>query len=214
MGMRHLFNRNEKAYFNTKFVFEEVPNELIPFDYDAFAAYPGKVEAAVTNIHTGKAEYVEVPRGRDMRDTLVASCSLPILFQPVKLGRHYYLDGGIADSIPYEHALAEGCDRLIVVLTRERGYVKKAEKAVRLTDKLYKKYPKIVESMDSRAERYNECMARLQELEQEGKIFVIAPESTYGVGRTTTDVIKLRRLYDEGYELTEKRMQKLRAYLG
>lgn len=48
MGMRHLFNRNEKAYFNTKFVFEEVPNELIPFDYDAFAAYPGKVEAAVT----------------------------------------------------------------------------------------------------------------------------------------------------------------------
>lgn len=24
MGMRHLFNRNEKAYFNTKFVFEEV----------------------------------------------------------------------------------------------------------------------------------------------------------------------------------------------
>ena len=71
MGMRHLFNRNEKAYFNTKFVFEEVPNELIPFDYDAFAAYPGKVEAAVTNIHTGKAEYVEVPRGRDMRDTLV-----------------------------------------------------------------------------------------------------------------------------------------------
>ncbi len=62
MGMRHLFNRNEKAYFNTKFVFEEVPNELIPFDYDAFAAYPGKVEAAVTNIHTGKAEYVEVPR--------------------------------------------------------------------------------------------------------------------------------------------------------
>ena len=188
MGMRHLFNRKEKAYFNTKFVFEEVPNELIPFDYDAFAAYPGKVEAAVTNIHTGKAEYVEVPRGRDMRDTLVASCSLPILFQPVKLGRHYYLDGGIADSIPYEHALAEGCDRLIVVLTRERGY--------------------------SRAERYNECMARLQELEQEGKIFVIAPESTYGVGRTTTDVIKLRRLYDEGYELTEKRMQELRAYLG
>ena len=75
-------------------------------------------------------------------------------------------------------------------------------------------YPKIVESMDSRAERYNECMTRLQELEQEGKIFVIAPESTYGVGRTTTDVIKLRRLYDEGYELTEKRMQELRAYLG
>lgn len=213
MGVRHLFNREQKAYYNTKFVFEQVPNELVPFDYDAFARYPGKVEAAVTNIHTGKAEYFEVPRGRDMRDTLVASCSLPVLFQPVKLGRHYYLDGGIADSIPYEHALKEGCDKLVVVLTRERGYVKNTEKVVRLTDRLYKKYPKVVEALDSRAERYNACMARLMELEKQGKVFVIAPESTFGVGRTETDTIKLRRLYDEGYRIAEEQIKALRKYL-
>ena len=195
-------------------MFEEVPNELIPFDYDAFAAYPGKVEAAVTNIHTGKAEYVEVPRGRNMRDTLVASCSLPILFQPVKLGRHYYLDGGIADSIPYEHALAGGCDRLIVVLTRERGYVKKTEKAVRFTDKLYKKYPKIVESMDSRAERYNECMARLQELEQEGKSSSSLRNPPMGWDGRPRTSSSSGGFTTRGYELTEKRMQELRAYLG
>lgn len=213
MGVRHLFNREQKAYYNTKFVFEQVPNELVPFDYDAFASYPGKVEAAVTNIHTGEAEYFEVPRGKDMRDILVASCSLPILFQPVKLGRHYYLDGGIADSIPYEHALKEGCDKLVVVLTRERGYVKNTEKAVRLTDRLYKKYPKVVEALDSRAERYNTCMKQLVELEEQGKVFVIAPESTFGVGRTETDTIKLRRLYDEGYRITEEQMKALRQYL-
>ena len=213
MGMRHLFNRKEKAYFNTKFVFEEVPNELIPFDYDAFAAYPGKVEAAVTNIHTGKAEYVEVPRGRDLRDTLVASCSLPILFQPVKLGRHYYLDGGIADSIPYKHTLEEGCDKLIVILTRERGYVKTTEKAIRLTDKLYRKYPKIVEAVDTRAERYNQDIKDLEKLEKEGKVFVIAPETTLGVGRTESDPQKLRELYEEGLRIGRERMEDLRRYL-
>lgn len=169
MGVRHLFNKKEKAYYNTKFVFEQVPNELIPFDYDAFERYPGKVEAAVTNIHTGAAEYVEVPRGRDMRDVLVASCSLPVLFQPVKLGRHYYLDGGIADSIPYEHAFREGCDKLLVVLTRERGYVKTAERALKITNSLYRKYPKVVEALETRPVRYNACMERLKELERQGE---------------------------------------------
>lgn len=213
MGIRHLLNRKERAYYNTKFVFDQVPNELLPFDYDTFQAYPGKVEAAVTNIHTGIAEYVEVPRGKDMRDTLVASCSLPILFQPVKIGRHYYLDGGIADSIPYEHALEEGCDKLVVVLTRERDYVKTTERATRLTDRLYKKYPKIVEDMDLRAERYNASMKRLRELEAEGRVFVIAPETTYGIGRTESDTVKLRRLYDEGVRIATEQMEALREYL-
>ena len=94
MGMRHLLNRKEHAYYNTKFVFEEVPNELLPLDYDALARFPGEIEAAVTNIHTGKAEYMEVPRGKEMKDLLIATCSLPILFQPVKIGRHYCKDTG------------------------------------------------------------------------------------------------------------------------
>lgn len=213
MGMRHLLNRKEKAYYNTKFVFDQVPNELLSFDYDAFACYEGKVEAAVTNLHTGKAEYLEVPRGRNMKDTLVASCSLPILFPPVKIGKHYYLDGGIADSVPYEHALHEGCDKLIVALTRPRDYVKKEEKAIRLTNHLYKKYPKVVEALNLRAERYNECMKQLAKLEQDGKVFVIAPKDTYGVGRTETNTVKLRRLYEEGYEIAKAQMEPLKKYL-
>lgn len=213
MGVRHLFNKSEKAYYNTKFVFDEVPNQLLPFDYETFEAYEGTVEAAVTNIHSGKAEYIEVPRGKDMRDTLVASCSLPVLFQPVKIGRRYYLDGGIADSIPYEHALEQGCDKLIVVLTRDRGYVKGEEKAIRLTNSLYKKYPNIVDALSHRAERYNASMEKLRELEQQGKVFVIAPETTLGVGRTDTDTAKLKRLYDEGYRIAKEQMESLRTYL-
>lgn len=214
MGIQHLFNRSERAYFNTKFVFEQVPNELLPFDYDAFLRFPGKVEATVTNIHTGKAEYIEVPRGKEMRDTLVASCSLPVLFQPVKIGKHYYLDGGVSDSIPYEHAIEEGCDKVIVVLTRERGYVKETEKSVKITSSLYKKYPKIVEDMNQRAERYNASMERLLGLEKEGKVFVIAPVTTYGTGRTDTDIVKLRRLYDEGFSIAKDQMKALRDYLA
>lgn len=214
MGMHHLLNRSERAFYNTEFVFDEVPNKLIPLDYEAIAQYQGTVEAVVTNIHTGQAEYLEVPRGKDMRDILVASCSLPVMFQPVKIGRHYYLDGGIADSIPYEHAFEMGCDKLIVVLTREREYVKTKEKAIAVTNFLYQKYPKIVDALNLRAERYNASMKRLRELEDEGKVFVIAPETTFGVGRTETDTVKLRRLYDEGYRIAKEQMNALREYLG
>lgn len=213
MGMKYLIDRKERAYYNTKFVFDEVSNKLLLYDYEALKKYSGKVEAVVTNIHTGRAEYLEVPRGKEMRDVLVASCSLPVLFQPVKIGNHAYLDGGLADSIPYEHAWAEGCDKLIVVLTRERGYVKTPEKAEKITNALYKKYPKVVEDMKLRPERYNASMKQLLELEKEGKVFVIAPETTYGVGRTETDTKKLRKLYDEGAQIARAQMEELHRYL-
>ena len=56
-------------------------------------------------------------------------------------------------------------------------------------------------------------MQELLRLEKEGKVFVIAPESTYGVGRTETDTVLLRKLYDEGYEIGTKQMEAFQEYL-
>ncbi len=213
MGPRHLFDRKNRSYFNISFVFEEVPGKLLPFDYEEFRRYPGKVVATVTNIHTGKAEYLEVPRDDGKNDVLVASCALPILFQPVKIGRRYYLDGGLSDSIPYKQAIKEGCDKNIVILTRERGYVKQLERAGRISGRLYKRYPKIVEDLEKRPERYNACMQELLAAEERGEIFVFAPESTLGVGRTEARADKLARLYEAGYQQAKERMDALKQYL-
>lgn len=65
MGFGNLLRRDNRAYFGLDFVFGTIPNELIPFDYDTFAAYPGEVEAVVTNMDTGKAEYFPVERRDD-----------------------------------------------------------------------------------------------------------------------------------------------------
>ncbi len=214
MGVRHLLNREKKTFYNINFVFEELPEHLLPFDYDGFAAFDGTVEAAVTNLHTGKAEYLPVPRGREMEDLLVASCSLPLLFLPVKIGKRYYLDGGIADSIPYKRAMEAGCDKIIVVLTRERGYIKKKEKGGRMVSRLYRKYPKLVATMENRPENYNRQMEELMRLEDEGKVFVLAPEELFGVGRIESDPGKLRRLYDEGVRIAREQMKSLNEYLS
>lgn len=214
MGLPHLLNRKERNFFNVDFVFGEIPNKLLPFDFEAFRAYSGEVFAVVTNIHTGKAEYLEVPRDDDSFQTLVASCALPLLFQPVKVGNHYYLDGGIADSIPYKKAIEAGCDKNIVILTRTRDYRKETDRTVKISSKMYRRYPKIAEAMLSRASRYNACLDELYELEKEGKVFIIAPNDTYGVGRAEKNLDKLERLYDEGYYQTKLLMPKLREYLN
>lgn len=214
MGARHLLNRKNRSFYNIPFVFEEVPNKLLPFDYDAFEAFPGKVVAAVTNIHTGKAEYLEVPRRDSKSQVVVASCALPILFQPVKIGSHYYLDGGLADSVPYRQAMKEGCDKNIVILTRERGYVKKRERGGDLSRRLYRKYPKVGEALLNRPEAYNQCIKELFEAEKREEVFVIAPETTLGVGRTESSPDRLKALYDEGYRQAKKQMADLKKYLG
>ena len=56
MGARNLLRRNNRAYFGLDFVFGAIPNELVPFDYAAFSAFPGEVEAVVTNLETGGAD--------------------------------------------------------------------------------------------------------------------------------------------------------------
>ena len=153
MGMSHLLNRSERNFFNVDFIFGEIPEKLVPFDYDTFAAFPGEVVAVATNIHTGKAEYLPVPRDDRKFTTVVASCALPLLFQPVKVGHHYYVDGGVADSIPYKKAIEAGCDKNIVVLTQTRDYRKGTDRSTKLFSKMYCRYPKVAEAMLARADK-------------------------------------------------------------
>ena len=130
MGMNNLADRHNRSYFGLEFVYDTIPNELVPFDYQTFAAYPGQVEAVVTNLNTGEAEYMPVPREDDKFLLLQATCALPLMFPIYHLNGQPYLDGGVADSIPYERAFQQGCDRVVVVLSKTRSYVRRPGRAI------------------------------------------------------------------------------------
>jgi len=113
MGWGNFFDPRNRSYFGLKFAYDTIPNELVPFDYDTFEAYSGQVEAVVTNLQTGRAEYREVPRRDASFLLLQATCAMPVLFQPIRLDDGApYLDGGCSDAIPWKRALAVGCDRV------------------------------------------------------------------------------------------------------
>ena len=212
MGWRNLADPENRSYFGLRFAYGTIPNELIPFDYDAFAAFPGEVEAVVTNLNTGRADYLPVPRRDEESVVLQASCAMPLLFPIFKINGQPYLDGGIGDAIPWQRAL-DKCDRVVVVLTRPRSYRRRPDRMMKLIRKCYRDYPAFVEAMENRAEVYNRDRAELFRAEREGKLLVIAPRSTLGVARTERDTEKLRLLWGAGYQMAVDRMEELRDYL-
>lgn len=212
MGMNNLADKDNQSYFGLKFAYDVIPNQLVPFDYDTFRAYPGHVEAVLTNLDTGGAEYMEVPRDDREFRVLQATCAMPLMFPIFDMDGKPCLDGGVADSIPWQRALDQGCDRVLVVLTRPRSYVRKPDKVMPLIRRRYKEYPEFIRAMEQRAERYNESRRQLFDLEKQGKLLVIAPESTLGVARTERNTEKLRLLWAEGYQEAVDRMEEIRDY--
>ena len=214
MGLKNLIDRRNRSYFGLEFSYETIPNQLVPFDYDAFAAFPGKVEAVVTNLETGQAEYKEVPRRDEKFLLLQATCAMPLIFPIYWLDGKPYLDGGAAEAVPYRRAFEQGCDRAVVILTKPRSFVRKPEKLLPLIERRYRQYPNFCRTMAQRAERDNRSRQELFQLEREGKVLVIAPNSLHGVGRIEHNVDKLRLLWAEGYQQGMEEMERLRAFMG
>ena len=212
MGVGNLLNPKNRSYFGLKFAYDTIPNELVPFDYEAFQAYEGMAEAVVTNVATGEAEYLPIPRNERYNKTILASCSIPLMFPTVELEGGEYLDGGCADAIPWKHALEMGCDRVVVILTRERDYRKEPDGSMRAIARTFKKNPAFVEAMTTRAERYNENREELFQAEREGKVLVIAPEDTLGCSRTERDTEILRALWQQGYFAGRKLLPQIQEY--
>ena len=90
---------------DTEYAYEKVPRELDPFDGDTFDASGVPFWAVVTNVKTGQPEYIRLEHAMAQMDVIRASASRPFVSQPVKIGGKLYLDGGVADSIPFRAAL-------------------------------------------------------------------------------------------------------------
>ena len=155
MGMNNLIDKKNRSLYGLEFAYETIPNELVPFDYDTFEKWDGEFYAVCTNVLTGKAEYFPYD-GKDRTNlVLKATCALPKLFPYIYINDTPYLDGGLSDSIPYEKAFADGCDRVVVVLTREAGYKKTTSSSTKIMARTYLNYPELAKDLVHRAGRYN-----------------------------------------------------------
>lgn len=68
--------------------------------------------------------------------------------------------------------------------------------------------------MCSIPERYNEKVEKIIQMEKEGKVFVLRPESPVKVSRVEKDTKKLRALYEEGYQIGMKRFDEMMRWMS
>lgn len=199
---------------NEDFCFNRIVNELDPVDFETYRNSPIEFYAVVTNVETGKPEYIKLDdlENKESLEYLRASGSMPFVSKPVIISNKKYLDGGISDSIPIEKIMSMGYDKIIVVLTRPAGYQKKKSNSM-LPKIYYKQYPKFVETIENRYKKYNEEVEKVEELEKQGKVFLIRPSKLIKIKRVEKDCNKIQEMYDLGQKDAIDNLEKLKQYL-
>lgn len=212
MGLRPLLKTGN--IIDTQYAYDTVPRKLDIFDNAAFMQSKVPFYAVVTNIDTGEAEYIQVQDVFEQMDVLRASGSMPFVSRPVEIDGKCYLDGAVADSIPFEKFLEMGYDRLVVVLTKPADYVKGPMPSV-MTKAVYgKKYTDFEKKLRSRHDNYNRCMERLMEKEQNGEVFVFRPSQKLKIKRVEKNPEKLQLMYELGVKDANAALDRLKKYLA
>ena len=106
-----------------------------------------------------------------------------------------------------------GFDRVVVILTRDKSYVKKPMNPKPI-DLWYKHYPALAEQLKNRHNVYNNALRELLNWEQQGKAWVLHPSQPIEIGRLERRSDKLQAVYDLGTGDAQVALDSLRTYLA
>lgn len=205
----------KRELFGMDLLFNQLPNELVPFDYETFTSTPDRFVIGTTDCLTGESVYFEKGAPRDEMLQLVrASSSLPFMAAPVLYQGKTLMDGGIADPIPLKRAFHDGVQRPVVILTRPKGYRKAPSRLTGISKYMYKQYPGLVHQMEIRFRHYNETLTWIDELEEKGEVFVIRPHQSFKIGRAERNPERLSKLYEFGMEEGHKQFEAMLKWMG
>jgi predicted patatin/cPLA2 family phospholipase len=186
--------------FGYDYIFETVPQKHIFWDRQVFNENEIRFLSGALDCVQGETVWFEKNMLDERFTAARASCSVPFASKIVDFKGMKLLDGGICSPIPIEKSVEDGNKFHVIVLTRNKGYIKPPFKNKAIAKLIYGKYPKLIEALLNRHEVYNRQTAICEKLQAEGKALIIRPEKPLEVERTGKDITKLLKLYDEGEE--------------
>lgn len=199
--------------YGRAFSFDEIPNRIEPFDYDAYRRSPIELIAVSSDLDLGEADYHVIADPIEDLPYLMASSSMPLVSQIVEVDGKRLLDGGTCDSIPIDWSCTTGAAKHVVVLTRDATYRKRPDKLLALEHQRYGDFPFYLERLEHRHYEYNRTVRRVERMAEAGEAFLIRPERPVGVSNIEHDQEKLFALYEHGVEVAACLLPALKRYL-
>ncbi|WP_221568125.1 patatin family protein [Alkalihalobacillus sp. TS-13] len=213
ISLKNLWKKRQ--LFGMDLIFDEIPNKLVPFDYDKFHEAKERFVIGTTDCMTGEPVYFEKSEYMDqILPILRASSSLPFMAPVIEMENRCLMDGGISDPIPIRKSELDGNKKNILILTRNDGYIKQQSRMNWFTRKFYPTYEGLVNKMEKRFQVYNETMTYIKEKEKAGDVYVIRPTEPLKVSRIERNPVKLTALYDQGYQDAAKHLNALKEWIG
>ena len=208
MGLRCWLRRG--SFVDLEYIYGTLtgPGGEDPIDYDTLCACRDELRVVVTNAVTGQAEYLDnrAFASRECR-ALMASCCLPVYCKPVELNGKIYFDGGVADSLPVERALADSCLYIVAVLNRPAGYQKAPEKGQGFYPLLLRRYPQVARALRERHVNYMRSLKTLELLESQGRAVLIRPQQPLPMHTFTRGPqALLEQVCQQGYRDAEEKL--------
>jgi NTE family protein len=138
-------------------------------------------------VNMNTAEYTRFDKG-ELASAITASSSIPIIFPPVKIGKHYFLDGGMINNFPVE-VLKDDCETIIGINVNPIGEVEE------------------LGNLRDIAERTFHITLRNQAASKEEMCNIyIEPSELYQYG--LLDVSKAVEIFELGYAAAKKALKK------
>jgi predicted patatin/cPLA2 family phospholipase len=206
-----------EGFFRSQYIYEETcyPDSALPLDFETFMENPAQLRIGAFDRDSGEERYFTKDDIHDMRDLVKivrSSSSMPIFMPETKYDNHCYVDGGLGGGIPLDIAKKDGFKKFFVVLTREKGYRKSPAKFTATIRAYYRKYPHVINAMLNRYIIYNQTLEELEQLEREGKAFLVYPE-VMPVTNREINYNKLCESYRLGYAQGQRDVSKWKEFL-
>ncbi|UOR13003.1 patatin-like phospholipase family protein [Halobacillus amylolyticus] len=203
-----------RQLFGMDFIFDKLPNQLVPFDYDSFLARTTEFVVGTTNMRTGEPQFFDhFPDRISLLKVMRASSSLPLIAPSISYLGEELMDGGIADPIPLQPSVEAGNRKHVVVLTRNDGHIKKKLKLNWYFNRKYKNFPKFAQALRNRHQKYNNTMSQIKKMEEDQQVFILRPLRPLQVSRIEKNRDRLHQLYMQGYQEAEQQSDELAKFV-
>lgn len=192
------------SYIDLDYVYSTMSNEdgEDPLDMDTILNCGSIMKVVTTNAKTGEPEYFETKDFvKNDYGMLKASCCIPIVCKPYLWHGQEYFDGGVADPIPIKKAFEDGCEKVVLILTKPVDYREGKDRDLLSFKILKKKYPNVYKKLQTEHARYNETLDEvINKYLPTGRVLILAPDDCCNVNTLTRKPDRIQKLYEKGYK--------------